>query len=206
MKTYSALRKPAARLRPGGPVVAAQAHMAAPAVRQVLYSPRPQAKLTVGPPGDAYEREADQVADAVMRMPEPEGRVQRVCAECEDEMQRQPNPDEEEEKKLQTKEMPGRIPEVTPDLETRISALRGSGQPLPSSERAFFEPRFGQDFGDVRVHSGPEAADLAQRVQARAFTLGSSVVLGKGEDRPGTEAGRRLLAHELTHVVQQSGA
>jgi len=175
-------------------------------VRRILHGPRLQPKLTVGPPGDAYEREADRVADAVMRMPEPEGRVQRACAECEEEMQRQPATEKEEEdedKTLQAKETPGQIPEVTPDLESRIAALRGGGEPLPSSERAFFEPRFGQEFGDVRIHSGPEAADLAQRVQARAFTLGDSIVFGAGQYAPGDGAGRQLLAHELTHVVQQ---
>jgi hypothetical protein len=199
-------------------------------VREVLHGSHLQAKFTVGPPGDACEREADRVADEVMRMPEPVGRVQRACAECEEEMQRSPlqaspscehiqrlcpecqeemqrqpapDPEEDEAKMLRAKETPGQIPEVTPDLESRIAALQGSGQPLPSSDRAFFEPRFGRDFGAVRIHSGLEAADLAQRVHARAFTVGKSVLLGRGEDRPGTEAGRLLLAHELTHVVQQ---
>jgi len=208
MRTHFQARKQPARFwqRNASSSRTTAGHGATPErVRQILHGPRLQPKLTVGPPGDAYEREADRVADAVMRMPEPEGRVQRVCAECEEEMHRQPAPEEEDEEKLQAKEMPGQVPEVTPDLESRFTALQGSGQPLPSSERAFFEPRFGQDFSSVRIHSGPEAADLAQRVQARAFTLGHSVVLGKGEDRPGTTAGRQLLAHELTHVVQQSG-
>jgi hypothetical protein len=68
------------------------------------------------------------------------------------------------------------------------------------------EPRFGQDFGRVRVHISPRAAQSAQAVSARAYTVGSDVVFGHGEYSPGTEEGKRLIAHELTHVVQQEGA
>jgi hypothetical protein len=76
--------------------------------------------------------------------------------------------------------------------------------PKPAGERAFFEPRFGYDFGSVRVHTGARAAETAQAVQARAFTVGRDVVFGTGQYAPGTSAGRRLLGHELTHVVQQN--
>ena len=162
---------------------------ACPAVRHILHSPRPQAKLTVGSPDDAFEKEADEVADQVMRMPEPG--VQRMCAECE------------EEQKIQAKEEPGRRPVVPGGFEQSFAALHGGGQPLPASERAFFEPRFGRDFSSVRLHSGPAASELARSVHARAFTLGNSIVLGAGE---GGEGGRELLAHELTHVVQQGGS
>ncbi|HEX6862977.1 MAG TPA: DUF4157 domain-containing protein [Thermoanaerobaculia bacterium] len=154
------------------------------AVRQILHGPRFQAKLTVGAPDDAFEREADQVAGRVMRMTELG--VQRMCHECEEEMQ--------------AKEEPGRTPSVPEGFEQRFSALQGGGRPLPASERAFFEPRFGRDFSGVRLHSGPAAGELARSVHARAFTLGKSIVLGPGE------SGRELLAHELTHVVQQRGA
>ena len=171
--------------RPLSPAVAPPAPNSA-AVRHILHSPRPQAKLTVGAPDDAFEKEADEVANQVMRMPEPG--VQRMCAECE------------EEEKIQAKEEPGRTPVVPGGFEQRFAALRGSGQPLPASERTFFEPRFGRDFANVRLHSGPAASELARSVHARAFTLGDSIVLGAGE------SGRRLLAHELTHVVQQGGS
>jgi Domain of unknown function (DUF4157) len=159
-------------------------------VRQVLHAPHPQAKLTVGAPDDAFEKEADQVADQVMRMPEPG--VQRMCHECEEE--------------LQAKEEPGQAPEVPDGFASRFAALRGGGQPLPAAERAFFEPRFGRDFSGVRLHSSPAAGDLARSVHARAFTLGDSIVFGQGQYAPGAQAGRQLLAHELTHVVQQGGA
>jgi hypothetical protein len=167
-------------------------------VRHILHAPRPQAKLTVGAPDDAFEREADHVAEQVMRMPEPEvaaagapPQVQRLCAECEEEMQ--------------AKEEPGETPEVPDGFAQRFSALHGTGRPLPTAERAFFEPRFGRDFANVRLHDGPAASELAGSVHARAFTVGDSIVLGAGRYAPGTSDGRQLLAHELTHVVQQGG-
>src|SRR5215212_6679337 len=88
------------------------------AIRQILHSPRPQAKLTVGAPDDAFEREADEVADQVMRMPEPG--VQRMCHECEEE-------------KLQAKEEPGQTPSVPHGFEQSFAALQVGGRPLPAS-------------------------------------------------------------------------
>lgn len=82
-------------------------------------------------------------------------------------------------------------------------ALRSPGQPLDANTRAFMEPRFGHDFGHVRVHTEATAADSARAVHARAYTVGKDVVFGSGEYAPQTTGGQRLLAHELTHVVQQ---
>lgn len=144
-----------------------------------------QAKLKVGQPGDKYEQEADRVADAVMRMPEPQ-------------VQRQVEEEEEGEKFLQTKELTGHNAEITPNLESRIQAIRDGGQPLPESVRAYFEPRFGYDFNQVRVHTNTRAAEAV-----RAYTVGRDVVFGEGQYAPGTTAGQRLLVHELTHVMQQ---
>jgi hypothetical protein len=153
-----------------------------------------QAKLKVGQPGDVYEREADRVADAVMRMPEPlevsreDPQIQRVCQGFEEEeLRRQPieeeeeeeliqpkrelnsdisirrQPEEEQEEEvLQTKEISGHDLEVTPDLESRIKVIRGGGQTLAESTREFFEPRFGADFSNVRVHEGGHAGGLAE--------------------------------------------
>ena len=81
--------------------------------------------------------------------------------------------------------------------------LGSPGQPLDAGTRAFMEPRFGHDFSMVRVHSDPKAAESARAVNALAYTVGSDVVFGEGEYEPGTSEGRKLLAHELTHVVQQ---
>ena len=84
--------------------------------------------------------------------------------------------------------------------------LRSPGQPLDANTRAFMEPRFGHDFSTVRVHTDSKAAESARAVDAAAYTVGRNVVLGKGQNTAGTETARRLLAHELTHVVQQNSA
>jgi hypothetical protein len=148
-----------------------------------------QAKLALDSPNDRYEQEAERVADAVMRMPEP--RVQR-------------QPEEKEEESLQAKEPPGHS-EVAPNLETFITAIRRGGQPLSESVRAFFEPRFGYDFSKVRVHTDAGAADIAGTVDAQAFTSRRDIVFGARQYAPETTAGKRVLAHELMHVLQQSG-
>jgi hypothetical protein len=88
-------------------------------------------------------------------------------------------------------------------VESRLRSLRSGGQQLPESVRSFFEPRFGADLSDVRIHTGPTAARAASAIRARAFTVGRDVVFNRGEYRPGSPDGRRLLAHELTHVLQQ---
>ena len=187
------------------------------AVQRLIKSGALQAKLRIGLPGDAYEQEADRVADAVMRMPEPG--VQRQEEEEEEEtlqskplanqiaplvqVQRQEEPEEEEEM-LQAKSREDATSEVPNDLESQINAIRG-GQPLAESERAYFEPRFGADFSRVRVHTGAQAAESSRAVNAKAYTLGQDVVFGIGQYAPKTSQGRRLMAHELAHVVQQSG-
>lgn len=172
-----------------------------------------QGKLTIGQPNDKYEQEADRVADEVMRMPEP--KVQRNIEEKEEELiqtkpireqitplvQRQP--EEEEEALLQTKSK-GEPSQPTPHLESNINALEGAGQPLSKETRAFFEPRFGQDFSKVRVHNDSNANQLARSINARAFTKGNNVVFGRGEYNPKSSKGKRLLGHELVHVRQQN--
>lgn len=177
-----------------------------------------QTKLTVSEPGDRYEQEADRVADEVMRMPAPGIQRQVTSGEDEEEeslqlkpmnagtsVQRQAEEDEDDEELLQTKALPGHAPIVTPTVSNRINAMRGNGSPLPESARAFYEPRFGVDFGKTRVHTGTFASDTARSLNARAFTLGQDIFFNTGELQPGTANGRRLLAHELTHVVQQAG-
>jgi len=154
------------------------------AVQRLIKSGTLQAKLKIGQPGDKYEQEADRVADAVMRMPEPHAvssdtpHIQSACPTCEEEKLRQ-QPIEEEEL-LQTKEISGQNAETTPDLESRINAIRGGGQPLPESERSFFEPRFGTDFSKVRMHADSQASESARALNAHAFTLGHDVIFGAG--------------------------
>lgn len=205
------------------------------AVQRLIKSGTLQTKLRIGRPNDIYEQEADRVAERVMRMPEPSSAisnqpsdvrkedesVQRkpTCAKgsCEEEEIIQPKSlritplvqrkveEEEEEEILQTKETSGHTPEVTPDLESRIRALKGGGQPLPESVRAFFEPRFGYDFSQVQMHNSAQATEITKAVNARAFTVGRDIVFGPGQYAPETMQGQRLLAHELTHVVQSRG-
>ncbi len=81
--------------------------------------------------------------------------------------------------------------------------LSGGGQPLDSASRAFFEPRLGHDLSNIRVHTGTEASASAEQVNARAYAVGGDIAFKSGEYNPGTSAGRHLIAHELTHTVQQ---
>ena len=180
-----------------------------------------QPKLTVNQPGDRYEQEADRVANQVMRMAAPHVQEKVNSKDQEEEtlqtkplagpitpvLQRQAEPEEEEEEMLQAKSASSPGPTgyaVQPALASQIHALRGAGQPLDPATRSFMEPRFGHDFSQVRVHTDARAAETARAVNARAFTLGREVVFEHGQYAPGTDQGKRLLAHELTHVVQQS--
>jgi hypothetical protein len=113
--------------------------------------------------------------------------------------------EEEEEETVAAKELPGQTPHVSPGLASSIQSLRGGGQPLSESTRAFFEPRFGYDFSSVRVHNDSFAVESARTLNARAYTLGRDVVFGAGKYAPETGEGKKLLTHELTHVVQQGG-
>jgi hypothetical protein len=110
---------------------------------------------------------------------------------------------EEEEEILQTKGISDQKSEITNDLESNIYTLRSAGKPLPESSLSLFESRFGKDFSHVRVHTDTRASESARALNARAFTVGQDVIFGSGQYSPGTGEGRKLLAHELTHVVQQ---
>ena len=132
------------------------------------------------------------MAEAVMRMPELQ-------------VERQVEPEEEEEEEmLQAKSREDATPEVSNDLESQINAIKGGGRPLAESERAYFEPRFGHDFSQVRVHADARAAEAAQALNARAFTVGQDIFFANWEYSPLSTEGRRLLSHELTHTLQQS--
>lgn len=159
-----------------------------------------QAKLRVGPVDDPMEREADRIADAVLstRSVSPTGvaatpRAQRMCASCQE---------EEEDALVQRKSTPvSVVNHGTQTLSARLPV--GSGTPLAPNVREFFEDRFHRDFSHVRVHTGTSAAQSARDLQARAYTWQNHIVFAGGEYAPGSREGQRLLAHELTHVVQQ---
>ena len=180
------------------------------AVQQLFRSGAIQAKLSISQPHDPDEQEADRVADHVMRMADPgpigssPGVIHRTCAACSAGGATCPKCEEEE--KIKRKEMPGHTPHASPAVHSQIAALRGGGQPLAPSVRAFFEPRFGRDFSGVRVHTGGQAAESAKAIKARAYTHGQDVAFGEGEYAPESKAGQGLLAHELAHVVQQGQA
>lgn len=160
-----------------------------------------QPKLSINQPNDVYEQEADAVADKVMRMPDPSinnnsffkpaiTSIQRKCAHCE-----------EEEKKMQRKEINGDI-NASAETENYINTLSG-GKQLDEKTRSFFEPRMGCDFTNVKIHTGTAAAKSAHAVNALAYTTGNNIVFNEGRFNPETDNGKRLLGHELTHVIQQ---
>ena len=180
------------------------------AMTRLLRSGQIQAKLTVSHPGDVYEREADRVADQVMRMPDSQGLgaltsggpgvIHRKCAcdgaggdctECK----------EKSESTLHRTASQHVEPEHVPSLVHEV--LRSPGQSLDVNTRTFMEPRFNRDFSGVRVHTDNRAAESARSVNALAFTVGSNIVFSAGQYNPKTSHGQRLVAHELTHVVQQ---
>jgi len=112
--------------------------------------------------------------------------------------------EDDEEEKIATK--PNEGPQVTPSVSANIRALQSGGSPLPPATREFFEPRFDADFSQVRVHTGAGAEETANSINAKAFTVGRNITFGAGRYEPHSQEGRQLLAHELTHVVQQGAA
>ncbi|MEW6218548.1 MAG: DUF4157 domain-containing protein [Thermodesulfobacteriota bacterium] len=195
-------------------------------------------RLPVSQPGDPAEQQADRVAGEVRRAAKerPAGRGQpqvgraKALAVQAPEKERQslaakPVPEARRllrsqapvanEATVQRQAASGPEPAhvsgpavVSPEAEERITARRGQGQPLPEGLRASLEQDLGRDLAAVRLHTDAEAAALCAQVQARAFTVGDDIYFGPGQFAPGSEAGRELLAHELTHVLQQgeSGA
>lgn len=195
-----------------------------------------QPKLTMGAPDDPYEKEADAVADKVMRMPEQHfidtksagsgslnlhrnineeekplqmnsavggNFIQKKCAACD-----------KEEEKIQRKPL---FEGITPflqrkstdsaiasnGLEHSIGSTKGSGSSLDPYTQSFMSHRFGNDFSGVKIHTDSRAVQLNRELNAKAFTVGSDVYFNEGQYQPYSDSGKRLLAHELTHVVQQ---
>ncbi len=207
---------------PVHPILQLQQTVGNQAVQRLLRSRTIQAKLTISQPGDAYEQEADRVAEHVVRMPTSpsaitgQASVQRQTLEEEKVAQvgnaaattllSQRAPEE-----IQTKALVHRMQfdplgsfEPGADFESLLST--SSGSPLPTSTRAFMEPRFGADFSGVRLHTGGEAAQLNRAINAQAFTHGQDIYLGGGKNNLDSSVEKQLLAHELTHVIQQTGS
>ncbi|WP_221269337.1 DUF4157 domain-containing protein [Mucilaginibacter sp. X5P1] len=162
-----------------------------------------QAKLTINQPNDAHEQQADHMADQVMRMPDPSVKqpgffkpainpLQRKCHECE-----------EDDKKLHRKESSTGEVHADSQLNSYVSSLGSTGQSMSSTARQFFEPRFGYNFSSVKLHTDSVAAKSAQSINALAYTSGNNIVFNTNQYSPESDSGKKLIAHELTHVVQQ---
>jgi hypothetical protein len=178
-----------------------------------------QTKLAVNKPGDEYEQEADRVANAVMRAHTthavPEGnygrsggmRIQRKCSDCEEKILRQVDKQEDEDLSHGPQSGEPTVDyKLIPPGKHAVSGIEGGGgQSLPPPVRGFFEARFGHDFSQVRLHADNHAAKRARGLNARAYTVGNDIYFGSGQYTPGTYSGDQLLAHELTHTIQQGG-
>ena len=196
------------------------------AVSRLLRSHVIQAKLEIGAVDDPLEREADHVAERVMCMTEPAplsssasaAVVQRKCTECEEEeeqrtLRRKCQSCSDGERKQEDEGTPGKVSRKksagaaaldgtdAPPIIREV--LRSPGQPLDKTTRDFFEPRFGRDLGQVRLHANAAAADSARAVRAKAYTVGNHIAFAAGQHSASSTEGRRLLAHELTHCLQQ---
>ncbi|HEY9601627.1 MAG TPA: DUF4157 domain-containing protein [Allocoleopsis sp.] len=164
---------------------------------------RIQPKLTIGEPGDKYEQEADRVAAKVVQQMNAPASSQASQSES---VQRQEREDDELMMKPMVQRQSDGGMAATPDLEASINQARGSGQPLADNIREPIEQTFGADFSGVKVHTDSQSDQLNQSIQARAFTTGQDIFFRQGEYNPGSRGGQELLAHELTHVVQQNGS
>lgn len=247
----TARRKPVQRVEQG-PLEAQQHALGNQALQRLVDSRAVQPKLTVGAPNDAYEQEADRVADhvlgmspqtaagsggtqAVQRMdvhraeddkkqdakgkdtPKKEGGkaggkeaggkdAGKDKKKEDDKAKRKPILDDEKKDEEVQREAAddALVPEISPALEASLDAQSGGGEPLPDSLKEFFEPRMGADLSEVRIHTDQRAASAAAELEAQAFTCERDVYFGAGYFEPESTRGRWLLAHELTHTVQQT--
>lgn len=193
-----------------------------------------QAKYSVGRPGDQYETEADQVAEkivhensgentsffspknSIQEKPVADGIrpfIQKQLEEEEEPVQLQPveeeepiqmQPEAEEEDLMPKAEI--QVSDPTKDTENRISNSKGSGNSMSPNIQAQMESGFGTDFSQVKIHNGASAADLNNQLGAQAFTTGNDIFFNSGKYNPETTAGKKLLAHELTHTIQQGSS
>ncbi|MEB3885549.1 DUF4157 domain-containing protein [Lyngbya sp. CCY1209] len=187
-----------------------------------------QAQLTVGAVGDKYEQEADRVADAVVDRIQSPPTTKEVQKQEEETLQQKPQlstpptisklqkkeqpetvqreseeEDEDVQMKPQTTEAGG---EVSADFESSLRREKGGGQPLNENLQSQMGSAMGADFSGVRIHQNSPANQLNQSIQAKAFTTGQDIFFKQGEYQPESRGGQKLIAHELTHVVQQGGA
>ncbi|HEX6848773.1 MAG TPA: DUF4157 domain-containing protein [Chitinophagaceae bacterium] len=168
-----------------------------------------QPKLSIGAVNDPLEHEADAMAKKVMNMlvvpgisKTNTGNVQRKCADCE----------KDEDEKLQRKPLASFIQKKGAESTTKASegvsnqirSSRGKGVAMDGDTRSFMENSFGTDFRDVKIHTGNESTQMNRELNAKAFTVGNDIYFNEGEYQPTSDQGKHLLAHELTHTMQQS--
>jgi hypothetical protein len=212
-------------MQPASPIQTAE--KSKPPRRDVqFYQPR----LEVGRPGDKYEKEADSVADGVVMNTEKSGspRIQMIPSDTSGPLQMYPNQSEpmsmipeqpDQEEMVQMMRVPGRnqagINKYSSDkqgsfasvgLSRRIKRERGVGKRMKPELRKEMEGRIGADFSNVTIHTGSEAAGMNRELGAKAFTVGNDIFFDTGQYQPDSEDGKHLIAHELTHTVQQGSS
>ena len=150
-----------------------------------------QAQLETTTPGDTYEQEADRMADMVMRKIDgantseatPSNHCPTPTISC----------------------FGGTSIPISSQMESQLQSMQGGGHAMPDGLRAQMENSFGHDFSNVRLHTDSAAADMSRSINAKAFTHGNDIYFNQGQFQPNTPAGQHLIAHELTHTVQQGG-
>lgn len=205
--------------RMAGAPAAASAHAAeelSSVQIQAPIAPVIQTKLIVNEPGDEHEQEADRVAEQVMRMAapvhappmdltapvslQPKCACGGTCDKCQANRKEEDHDDHEELHRSPADASHLGQATAPPIVE---EVLRSPGEPLNPETRAFMEPRFGRDFGGVRIHTDSAAASSAESVNAQAYAVQNHIAFGANQYSPSSDSGKTLLAHELTHVVQQ---
>lgn len=152
-----------------------------------------QPKLKMGASGDRYEQEADRIAEQVITT--PKAGIQRICSSCGK---------KEDEEKIQTKSI-GQSPTVADsDFTSKINQTKGRGKPLDAHTLSFMEARFGTDFSHIKLHTDNGSAEMNRQINARAFTIGQDIYFNQGQCEVHSLEGKKFLAHELTHTLQQS--
>ena len=170
-----------------------------------------QKKLKIGEPGDKYEQEADAVSTNILQMNEGESlrmqaeeeaeKIQMQPLEEEEKLQMQT---EEEEKPIQKKPANSKQKSISPEnIHNQINNSRGTGSRIDQQTLSFMGNRFGTDFSNVNIHTGQTAVDMNEQLHSQAFTVGNDIYFNSGKYNPDSQSGKRLLAHELTHTIQQ---
>jgi hypothetical protein len=162
-----------------------------------------QRKTTVGKTDDPLEHEADKTADKIMRMPEHPFIQRKGSCSCGE------YDDDHVHLKPLTKQVTPFIQSknggaVSDGVASKIRSTKGNGASINGHAKSYMENRFGADFSNVKIHTGDESVQLSRALNAKAFTVGNDIYFNKDQYQPETDKGKHLLAHELTHVVQQS--